>query len=176
VREQKLKTYDDEDGYAVLSILLDEHGASTVAGAIVSPTTSSGGQLPCYKVPEEFQVALSDFHRQNREPLRLADRLRTKIKYDLADDPPKEMPDPAPGDLQVENLPLLRTRISVSAVGFDKSRTHAVAYITMLCGSECLSAGYYLLKRERSGWREVKGNPLCEVIAQGSHREGTDLS
>src|SRR5262249_54110826 len=44
VREQKLKTYDDEDGYAVLSILLDEHGASTVAGAIVSPTTSSGGQ------------------------------------------------------------------------------------------------------------------------------------
>jgi hypothetical protein len=170
----KLRAYDDLDGYAVLSRMLDEHGGSSAAGIIISPVTGKGGQLSCYQIPGEFGAAMSDFLSRNREPLRLVDRFNTHVNYQLTDNPPSEEPEPLPGEQRVESLPLLRPRVRLSAVGFDKSRTRAVAYMSQLCGPECFGAGYYLLRREKGTWNEVKGNPWCQVVAQ--NREITNVA
>jgi hypothetical protein len=166
-QETKLRTYDDADGYAVLSRMLDEGwSASASAEIVISPVTGKGAELSCAQIPDEFRTTMTDFLLRNREPFRLVERFNTHVNFLLTDNPPSEEPELLPGEQPVVNLPLIRPRVRLSAVGFDKSRTRAFAYMTVLCGPECLSAGYYLLKREKGKWNEVKGDPLCETIAQ----------
>jgi len=37
--------------------------------------------------------------------------------------------------------------------------------LAIFCRSYCFNAGYYLLKREKGAWRQVKNNPFCEQVA-----------
>jgi hypothetical protein len=53
----------------------------------------------------------------------------------------------------------------VSAVGFDASRTHAIAYVGALCGPDCSSGSYHLLVKEKEGWKETTGSPVCQLIS-----------
>ena len=157
--------YDDPEGYAVLSVLLDRYHFGPKDSVItISPTTVSEEQmlssLNCGKVPDGFQAAAKDFHEKNKIALQLKAKFSTETKYELSSDPDKNLPQPELGEQEV------RSRVGtpvyvVSGVGFDPSRTRAVAYVSVFCGEECGSGGYYFLSKEAKGWKEVAGSPAC---------------
>jgi hypothetical protein len=174
-------SYDDVEGYTVLSVLLDRFGkASANSGIVIDPFTASEKQLlngtndRCARIPEEFGSAAADFRERSKVSLRFANKFSVKVKYELTDNPQSYLPpDPAPGEQSVDGRPFLRTLFKISAVGFDKTRTHAIAYLGAFCGDNCASGGLYLLENGKQEWKEVKGSPTCESMSRGGSAENT---
>jgi hypothetical protein len=162
----KLLTYDDPEGYAVLSQLIDKAVPSKTLEIDISATTSRGEYVgtteACLKVPDDFSSALEDFRKKNRSTMRLADGFSLKSKYALKDKPdvvtpPRSIPD----GQQLDEKFVPRTFFTVSAVGFDESKTRAVAYVGAYCGVMCAGGAYYLLMKGKDGWKEIPDSPKC---------------
>jgi hypothetical protein len=163
--------YQDADGYAVLSVLLDhEHSASDHTFEI-SPITASGAKPDSFqactgRIPAEFSAAANDFRDKNKQTWRLSKKFSLKFAYKFADLASKRQPlAPTPN---AKELPpaLFDDRIfEVSAVGFDASRTHAIAYVAVFCGPDCTSAAYHLLVKEKDGWKEFVSSPVCQWMS-----------
>jgi hypothetical protein len=163
--------YQDADGYAVLSVLLDhEHSASDHTFEI-SPITASGVNADSFqsctgRIPTEFSAAANDFRDKNKQNWRLSKKFNLKFGYKFADLASKRQPlAPTPN---AKELPpaLFDDRIfEVSAVGFDTSRTRAIAYVAVFCGPDCTSAAYHLLVKEKDGWKEFVSSPVCQWMS-----------
>jgi hypothetical protein len=165
-QNQKLSEYDGSDGYAVLSASLD-HEHSTGGPVLLISSATSSGMLPdsfesCRKIPDEFKSAARDFKDKNKQSWRLLKKFTLPFKYEFADQVKKDTA-PAPGPGEQELPPGFYAGIAyvVSAVGFDTSHNHAIAYVAGAAGSEA-SGGYHLLVRNKYGWGEVHGSPVCE--------------
>jgi hypothetical protein len=160
--DEKLN-YDDSEGYVVLSLLLARDASKTTKMHIYFRTVSSMPLNECKSIPREFTAALKDFHEREKSPLQLLKHFRIDGEYELIEkvDRP-ELPPPAPGEQDFPsdwfNQPTL---VSVSAVGFDQPRTHAVAYVGGFSGPEAAGGEYYLLTRSENGWKEIKYSPVC---------------
>jgi hypothetical protein len=167
----KVADYEDADGYSVLSVLLDhEHSASDHSFQI-SPITASGMKPDSFqsctgRIPAEFSAAVNDFRDKNRQNWHLSKKFNLKFGYKFADLASKRQPlAPTPN---AKELPpaLFDDRIfEVSAVGFDASRTHAIAYVAVFCGPDCTSAAYHLLVKEKEGWKEFVSSPVCQWMS-----------
>ena len=169
-RTSKEPIYDDAEGYAVLSVLLDRYNPGSKDLVVqIFPRTASENQmfssLECKEVPDEFLTAAKDFHDKNKIKFRLEPRFSLKFKYELTENPRKSLPPQAPGEQEVE-LPVFGPLYQVSAVGFDAAKTHAIAYVDAVCGSECGGGAYHFLRKEAKGWKEVPGSPVCEWVSQ----------
>lgn len=161
----KSQFYEDQDGYAVLSVLLSrKHGPGNAQMDIVSDI--HGGAVSPFsidycgrQVPDEFQAAALDFFEENRKPLRLTKNFTVNFEYRLLKNSQKEhsVKDPL---------------YAVSAVGFDPTRTYAFVAISADCGFNCFGGGYYLARRNGKTWEEVKQSPICETMA---YKMGTDV-
>jgi len=162
--------YEDPDGYAVLSVLLDRyHFGSKTAVILISPFTVSEGRmlssLNCGKVPQGFQTVAKDFHDKNKIAFQLEAKFSMDGKYELSDSARKVLPPPKSGEQELLSRVYMPVYF-VSAVGFDSLRTHAIAYVGAICGGECGGGGYYFLTKDTKGWREVPGSPACTWISR----------
>jgi hypothetical protein len=170
-----LQDYEDSEGYAVLSVLLDHpHSYEINNILIISPVTSSGSMTDsfdsCGKIPDEFKLAAADFANRNKQRLRLQKKFKLTIKYDFTDSKKKGTPPtPAPGEQELPPSFYQNTLYEVSAVGFDASRTHAIAYLAAIGPLDSASAGYHLLVREKDAWKEVGHSPVCQWISFSFH-------
>lgn len=157
--------YEDSEGYAVLSVLLDQyHWTGSTNVLIIGHVTSSGSMADsfesCKKIPDEFKSAARDFKEKNRQEWRLAKRFNLKLEYQFADEIRKSaLPAPVPGEQELL-LPPNPVNV-VSAVGFDTSRTHAIAYVAAIGGPDSASGGYHLLVKDGQNWKEVSQSPVC---------------
>jgi hypothetical protein len=163
-------TYDDPEGYAALSVLLDRYHSGPKGSVItISPTTVSEDKilssLSCGKVPDGFQAAAKDFHEKNKIGLQLTAKFSTEAKYEPSNDPDKNLPQPEPGEQELTSRVQTPAYV-VSGVGFDPSRTRAIAYVSVFCGEEYGSGGYYFLSKESKGWKEMTGSPACIWISR----------
>jgi hypothetical protein len=163
-------TYEDRDGYAVLSIVLDQHnhGSETTVISIVPTTVSEDrtlSSLNCGKKPEGFQAAEKDFHERNKTVFELAAKFSISRKYELSSAPRRIFPPPKPGEQELQ-IDAYAPAYFVSAVGFDAARTHAVAYVGAVCGAECGGGGYHFLVKDKKDWKEVPGSPACVWVSQ----------
>jgi hypothetical protein len=168
----KAADYEDADGYVVLSILLS-HAHSEVdpsfllAPFLLSPLTVSGINADsfqsCSRVPTEFAAAAADFRDKNKQDWNLTKKINLNFRYKFTNlagkhawlAPTQNAKDVPPA--------LFETSVyQVSAVGFDASRTHAIAYVGAICGPDCGSGSYHLLVKEKEGWKETTGSPVCQ--------------
>lgn len=162
-QKQTPEEYADSEGYQVLSGLLARSGISSGRTLVLSPETSSGSQSgafnACKTIPDDFEFAANDFEKQNRKSWLLAKKFSLSFPYEFLDRTKKKEPLPqVPGE-QEFTIPLGDLFV-VSAVGFDKSRTHAIAYLALYGNGEG-SGGYHLLTKNKYGWGEVDGSPAC---------------
>jgi hypothetical protein len=162
--------YEDAEGYAVLSILLGGASAETHSNAIrinmvthVESVTGTHSLEDCMKVPEEFREAANDYERRANTALVLRKKFTLRAAYDLV------------GETRItgsglRNPPTTGSDASgkvsggtfyVSPVGFDASRTHAIAYENYLCGNRCGWGGFYLLVKNGGRWEEAKDVNAC---------------
>jgi hypothetical protein len=167
----KLADYEDADGYVVLSILLS-HARSEVdpsfllAPFLLSPSSVSGINADsfqsCNRVPADFAGAAADFRDKNKQSWNLTRKINLKFNYkftNLAEKHSWIAPTQNAKDIPPT---LFETPVyQVSAVGFDASRTHAIAYVGSACGPDCGSGSYHLLVKEKEAWKETAGSPVC---------------
>ena len=170
----KAVDYDDADGNAVLSILLthahsDVDPSFLLAPFLLSPSTVSGISADsfqsCNRVPAEFAAAADDFRDKNKQSWNLTKKINLKFSYKFTNTGQRTPLAPTPNTKGVPP-PLFETPVyQVSAVGFDASRTHAIAYVGSLCGPDCRRGSYHLLVKEKAGWKETGGSPVCQLIS-----------
>ena len=162
--------YEDAEGYAVLSLLLSGATEETHAPAIrinlathVESVNGTHSLEDCMKVPEDFREAANDYERRAASPYVLKKRFSLKAPYDLV------------GETRIVGIarrPVSATdtdssqKISsgafyLSPVGFDGSRSHAIAYTNYLCGNLCGWGGFHLLVKNAGRWEEAHDVTTC---------------
>ena len=162
--------YDDAEGYAVLSMLLDgarqETHASVIRINMVTHVESVSGAHSledCMKVPEEFREAANDYERRAGAALVLRKKFTLTMSYDLAGETRisgtgvRQPPATGTGNSQK----ISTGTFYLSPVGFDASHTHAIAYENYLCGNLCGWGAYHLLVKNTGKWEEAKDVPAC---------------
>ncbi len=163
--------YDDPEGYVVLSILLDHYHSEAENTLQISSLTASGTKPDSFdtcatKFPVEFATAANDYKEKNKQQARVAKKFNAKFGYKLVDLAKKRQPLAPTNNAKGLPPPLFDHAVyEVSAVGFDASRTHAIAYVSVFCGPDCSSGAYHLLVKEKDGWKEFVGSPVCEWMS-----------
>ena len=170
----KAADYEDADGYVVLSILLS-HVHSEVdpsfllAPFLLSPLTVPGIKADsfqsCSRVPTEFASAAADFRDKNKQNWNLTKKINLKFSYKFTNTGKHTPLAPTQNAKGVPPALFETPLYQVSAVGFDASRTHAIAYVGAVCGPDCSSGSYHLLVKEKEGWKETTGSPVCQLIS-----------
>ncbi len=171
---EKPADYDDADGYAVLAFFLQQYrpelGNTLEIASLTAPGAKPDSFEACAsKIPAEFAAAANDFKDKNKQNWRLTKKLNLKFSYKLVDLAKKHQPLAPTGNAKELPPPVFDTAVyQVSAVGFDASRTHAIAYVAAVCGPDCSSGGYHLLVKEKSGWKEFVSSPVCETMSSSN--------
>jgi hypothetical protein len=166
--------YDDAEGYAVLSVLLDHYHSEAENTLQISSLTASGTKPDSFdtcatKLPAEFAATANDYKEKNKQNSRVAKKFNLKFGYKLVDLGKKRQPLAPTNNAKGLPPPLFDHAVyEVSAVGFDASRTHAIAYISVFCGPDCSSGAYHLLVKEKDGWKEFVSSPVCEWMSFNS--------
>jgi hypothetical protein len=170
-RSDKPADYDDPEGYTILSVLLGRYHLEGDKTLQISPVTAPGTSADSFqacggKIPAEFAAAAEDFRDKNRLNWRLAKKFNLKFSYKFSDLKGKHQPLAPTQNAKGLPPPLFEDTVyQVSAVGFDASRTHAIAYVAGICGPDCTSGAYHLLAREKEGWKEIPSSPVCEWMS-----------
>ncbi|HTP68581.1 MAG TPA: hypothetical protein VMJ35_06720 [Dongiaceae bacterium] len=170
----KAADYEDADGYAVLSILLSRAHSEVdpsflLAPFLISPLTVSGMNpdsfQACSRVPTEFASAATDFRDKNKQTWNLTKRINLKFSYKFTSTGKHTPLAPTQNAKDVPPALFETSVYQVSAVGFDASRTHAIVYVGAVCGPDCASGSYHLLVKEKEGWKETSGSPVCHWMS-----------
>ncbi|MBI3662203.1 MAG: hypothetical protein HY234_04020 [Acidobacteria bacterium] len=167
--DQKAQPYDDSEGYAVLSFVLEGAGKSWESKVIrVKALTDSEKEMTeqldeCVTIPKEFQAAAGDFRNKAKTRFLLQEKFSSRLRLALVGRPHVDTSDAArPPRTEKE----MRDRLTggtydVSAVGFDETKTRAIVYVNYVCGGLCGGGGFHLLEKGRNGWREADGIAKC---------------
>ena len=162
--------YEDAEGYAVLSTLLGDATQET-RGAIlrinmlthVESVNGTHSLEDCVKIPEEFREAANDYERRAATALVLKKKFALNAPYDLAGEtrivPSKARPS---SSTSTDTTPKISSGVFyLSPVGFDATRTHAIAYENYICGNLCGWGAFHLLVKNAGKWEEAKDLTAC---------------
>ena len=162
--------YDDAEGYAVLSMLLDSASQETHAAVIrinmvthVESVSGAHSLEDCMKVPEEFREAANDYEQRAGRALVLRKKFTLKMPYDLAGESRITGTGvrPSPGTGTDNSQKVSSGTFYLSPVGFDANHAHAIAYENYLCGNRCGWGGYHLLVKNAGRWEVAKDVTGC---------------
>ncbi len=168
--------YDDADGYAVLSVILTHARSEAdpsflISPFLISPVTVSGSSAESFrtcgsKIPADFTGAATDFAEKNKQNWTVTKKINLKFIYKFANLEGKHTRLAPTQNAKDLPPPLFEQPVyQVSAVGFDASRTHAIAYVAAVCGPDCSSGSYHLLVKDKDGWKETTGSPICQWMS-----------
>src|SRR5467141_2804519 len=152
--------YSDTEGYQVLSFIIGARTEKRKSGS-VSILHQNDTQEAFREVrvqcssssPKEFQSALEVFDKKGKTKLLLQQQFSIHKEYKF-----------------VETMVGVQPGIySVSAVGFDESKTRAIVLVQYLVrspGSVILGGDkmLYLLRRTETGWQQATDVPKCGQI------------
>jgi hypothetical protein len=168
--------YDDAAGYEVLSLVLeretrdDPHKLIRIY-CLTDPNLAGAFQHQA-ATTSELRAAADDLEGKNKAPQKLQAKFKLShiyklVEYELAVDNPPPVVPLADGTLPPPSEQNLDDKISrgvfhVGAVGFNPTRTHAIAYVDWVCGTLCGQGHIYILEKDKWGWR-VTGTPRAWV-------------
>jgi hypothetical protein len=164
--KDRLGFYDDPVGYHLLSMMLEKETKKS-SDQLVRIYRRTDSKLLVWlerhPVPKEFSGAVEDLKQRAKVQMRFREqRFSLSHRYKLVDyDGPPEpanyvpladgtVPPPSEADLDNE---ISSGVLSVSAVGFDQTKTHAIAAVDFVCGTLCGGGRFYFLERQEAGWQ-----------------------
>jgi len=164
------KRYVDNDAYRIYDQLVPDEELWGNKTRIIQRETAKGQFLgmnidSCVSpsVSHDFQAAIASFKTVNRKRWLLQRQFELDRPYELvASDVIKAV---FTGTEQnndgwqafEEHFPGAGGYIVLSAVGFDRDKTHAVVFSGASCGSLCGSWSFHLFKKVRGEWKQVPG-------------------
>lgn len=154
------RTYNDPEGYEVLSVLLNRLSDARKNDSIrIDPrgapeTLVAEIKAQCSAVPDEFRSAWTDFDKKIEPRIAWRKNFRLTKPYEL------EYAEPIPPTGKPESKEEVHKRIRsgtyyLAPVGFNENRTRAVAFVEYLCGSLCGDSIFYFLRKSERGWTEA---------------------
>jgi len=158
----RIQQYDDADGYQVVSAILnsstERSNAKTISiYAYTAPAkTIEAIMSHCEKqMPDDFQDAKEDLLDRSAARFRLDRKFSIRADYRLVNAPVR-----GDGGTYAEGI------FSISAVGFDRTRTRAIVLVEHLIrpnGSLAVggSSIFYLLRKSEKGWHVVEDVQKC---------------
>ncbi len=161
-------SYSDDEGYVVLSEILGEafrangNELMNIRRLAITPRSLDH----CTKVPDDFQDAAADFKKKIGVKYVFEKKFSPSLKYKLVTiislrgSAPEHA---APGTTTGKTRNVTGVYY-VSAVGFDKNKTHAIAYMEYLCGELCGQDSFYFLLKSKNGWESATGITGCGRI------------
>jgi hypothetical protein len=157
----QMPIYDDRDGYDVLSVLLNALSVVRKNDTIrIDPRTApekyvAEMKVQCSGIPSEFQGASENFDKKVKTRLILKRGFSLTKNYELAY--ASAMTDASHPETREEARKRIRSGIyHVAAVGFDDTRTRAVAFVEYICGNRCGDSIFYFLRKSEKGWEEAR--------------------
>lgn len=139
------RTYDDSEGYKLLSMMIEREAKDWESHHLQISNLQIYNRnvraFPCPNIPAEFRAAAEDMAKIPDEHFRFTRKFKLHSSYSLE----------GSGD------------ITITAVGFDSSRAHAIAYISRGCGAMCSGGFTYLFRKDNEGWK-IFGR-LCETMS-----------
>jgi len=162
-------SYRDDEGYIVLSKILDEgfraNGNKLMNIRRLAITPRSLDQ--CTQIPADFQDAAADFKKKIGVKYAFEKKFSPSLKYKLVTI--ISLPDSAPEHVAPGTTTGKTRKVTsiyyLSAVGFDKNKTHAIAYKNYFCGELCGQDGFYFLLKGKNGWESAPGITGCGRIS-----------
>jgi hypothetical protein len=162
--------------YAVYSLLLNQITESPEDGSpvklfVINSATSGDTQTGWspqgvfqfykYQLSPDFQSALTDYEGTNKQPQNLVRSFNVKNDYVFlnANDFHGFFKDNNARDnwrAFYSKYPNSPGYITVSRVGFDSNRTHALLYFEFQCGGLCADGSYRLLTKKDGVWTVTK--------------------
>ena len=170
VRKPSSPPYEDADGYLVLSAIIDPMANKSKSESVsivyqtISEEALKGIRFQCSgSFPSEFWKATEDFDRKAKTKFVLQRAFELKKKYVLFASSRASFAN-AGNQTQAESAAGV---FSVSAVGFDETKTHAIAlvrHIVHIGGTAGGDSSFYLLRKTEYGWHEATEIPKCGRI------------
>jgi hypothetical protein len=159
VQPAEVQPYDNDAGYAVLSVLLGGDPAKpSAASTAIYENTGSYSCRSDNKSPDEFREALKDYTSANKTRWRLQKKLGLNHPYTLVSD---QEVNNAGGLRQYGNAhPEIRGIISVSAVGFNADKTVALVFQSFHCGPLCGEGELVAFRKINGQWKRVPSSPI----------------
>jgi len=168
--KNQLLPYDDADGYQVLSSIIDastnklKSDSVSIFHQTLSEEAFTGVRFQCSgSIPAEFQSASEDFDKKAKTKFLLRREFSIQKKYRLVALSRKT---PVNAGNQPQTASASAT-FSVSAVGFDEPKFHAIAlvrYIVHNGGTIGGSSIFHLLRKTEQGWQEATEISTCGRI------------
>jgi hypothetical protein len=156
--------YDDSEAYQVYNVLLPGEGAfSGAQGTVVieQDTTTRSLYRLAPEAATKFAEAIADFDHASGQTRLLQRQFEVPKPYELVkrDTIDGFFKEQAPRDGWkhfYERYPESGGFITLSAVGFNKSRTQAAVYIVTHSGPHGMDARLYLLEKRGDKWVQVQ--------------------
>jgi hypothetical protein len=168
--KSQLFPYDDADGYQVLSSIIDASTNKLKSESVsifhhtISEEAFRGIRFQCSgSIPAEFQSAAEDLDKKAKTKFLLQQEFSIQKKYKLVA-LSRETPVNVGNQSQTASSSAM---FSVSAVGFDETKAHAIAlvrYIVHNGGTTGGSSTFHLLRKTAQGWQEAMEIPKCGRI------------
>ena len=179
--EDKIKTYDDPEAYAVFSAALQDewtlkHGGPKRLLIVkeTAPYIPRNGEFICLTPSDEpkakYGAIIESYRKANKTGFALTSKFDLALPYDLVDASSikaafdRNKDDPWKSFLEI--YPDSAGFIDLSAVGFNAGKTQALVYIGHACGSLCGGGRFHFLTRSQGKWTDVDvGGIFCEWVS-----------
>ncbi len=158
-------TVDDADMYEVYNAVLQNHISVRefkdlrATGLVIREDTATYSHcFPRGKSPDsDWSEMEADYNQQNAVPRKLLqNRFRLELPVLVA--PSADImglfnSEPSDGYRRfIRKFPSAKGWIDLSAVGFNKRRTHAFLYVAHYCGGLCGQGGYQFMEKKSGVW------------------------
>jgi len=168
--KNRLLPYDDADGYQVLSSIIDastnklKSDSVSIFHRTLSEEAFTGVRFQCSgSIPAEFQSASEDFDKKAKTRFLLRREFSIQKKYGFV---ALSRTTPVNPGNQFQTASPSAT-FSVSAVGFDETKAHAIAlvrYIVPNGGTIGGNSTFHLLRKTDQGWQKATEISKCGRI------------
>jgi hypothetical protein len=169
---QTPNTYTDTDAFNVYSVLMPSPIGGKVVLVVSTTTKPDRCSLDDTSIPDaDFREAVQDFQRTNKQEWNLAEEFtRASVKANLIDSKEWKSYFRKGADKGWKKFyrahPTAVGTVAFSSVGFNNKRTAAVVYREIVSCSECGVGSLHFLKKEATGWTEIKpGYATCGWIS-----------
>jgi hypothetical protein len=160
-QDSRTANYEDAEAYAIYAVVLQatNHSHPVIQTEMLYDRTATlenigiTGDANFRKV---WGAALKDYVARYRSPMHLARAIPTSLQYELLSDTKfsEVMKSGGWGNFY-KQYPDSGGYITFSPVGFDDSRTHAIAYVGTACGPLCGLWSSRFFEKQNGKWTEV---------------------
>jgi hypothetical protein len=162
------ESYTDKDAYDVYSVLLPQEHAYRTSNStmLIQQETTLSRDQRCVSahIPPDFDTAFRDFENAGANRFLLQRNVRSDKPYEIVPQGViRSVMKEGSWEEFYQRYPGSGGYITLSIVGFNEAKDHAVVYSGSACNRRCGSWALHLLKKVDGKWQDHPGS-VCAYL------------